>query len=509
MNASNRRESLALGVLILLAGCYANNGGLLDAEGVDLTPSGGSTDGEAGGYPIGPAPPDGGVEGSGGTGGGAAGTAGSGGSVGAGGSGGVGATGGDPLEGEWQPPEIIEAHEGSGLNPHVAIGSNGEATAVWVQSHLGEHKVWTNRYEPASGWEGDTSIGTTDGNDKDPTITSRPDVVVDDDGVAMAAWGDFTDPILRGVVTRRYEAPGGWGAPVAIYDGASTAGDARLAVDGSGRVTAIFPVTSNVWASQFESGSGWTAPEIIDGDPGAPTGLQVALEPDGDGWAIWSQAPSGIPRNIYGNRLSTGAWGTADRIEDAGTGFGLEPRLALGSNGDALFIWQRENVGVSHVWTNAWDASKDELSEPIRLDEAVTAYAPDIAMSPSGVGVAVWVQSSVVRSGELDVATSRYTPGSGWSDPERLTTGDVRDEPRVAMDAGGNTMVVYVEKVEYEDYTDAWAQIYTEGSWGDPVRLGLDEWTGPAFQPSVAMAPNGSAVVVWREGPDIWAATFE
>lgn len=500
MIATSPRVSLAVGILILLAGCYSNNGGLLDVEGADRAPSGASTDGEAGGYPIGPAPPDGGVGGTGGAGGGAAG---------AGGSGGSGATGGDPLEGEWQPPKIIEAHEGSGLNPHVAIGANGDATAVWVQSHLGAHKVWANRYAPGSGWEGDTSIGTTDGNLMDPTITSQPDVVVDDDGVATATWGDFTDPVLRGVVARRYEAPSGWGNPVAIYDSPSTAGDARLAADGSGRVTAIFQVTSNVWASQFESGVGWSTPKIIDGDPGTPTGLQVALEPDGDGWAIWSQAPTGIPRNIYGNQLSTGTWGAADTIEDAGTGYGLEPQLALGPNGDALFIWKRENVGISHLWTNAWDASENELSEPLLLDEAVHAYAPDIAISPSGVGVAVWMQSSVLSSGELDVATSRYTPGSGWSDPETLTTGDVRDEPRVAMDAQGNAMVVYAEKVEYEDHSDAWAQIYTEGSWGSPVRLGLDEWTAPAFQPSVAMAPNGNAVVVWREGPDIWAATFD
>lgn len=41
------------------------------------------------------------------------------------------------------------------------------------------------------------------------------------------------------------------------------------------------------------------------------------------------------------------------------------------------------------------------------------------------------------------------------------------------------------------------------------MRLGLDAWTAPEFQPTVAMAANGNAVVVWREGTDIWAAIFE
>ena len=86
--------------------------------------------------------------------------------------------------------------------------------------------------------------------------------------------------------------------------------------------------------------------------------------------------------------------------------------------------------------------------------------------------------------------------------------GDVRGEPRVAMDAQGNAVVVYVQKVEYEDLSDAWAQTYSAGAWSEAVRLGIDERTGPAFQPSVAMDSRGNAIVVWREDGDMWAASF-
>ena len=51
--------------------------------------------------------------------------------------------------------------------------------------------------------------------------------------------------------------------------------------------------------------------------------------------------------------------------------------------------------------------------------------------------------------------------------------------------------------------------LYSGGRWEEPVLLGVDEFTGAAFQPSVAMDANGKAVVVWREGPDIWASVFE
>ena len=50
--------------------------------------------------------------------------------------------------------------------------------------------------------------------------------------------------------------------------------------------------------------------------------------------------------------------------------------------------------------------------------------------------------------------------------------------------------------------------MYNGGTWEDAVLLGAEGILGGAFEPSVAMGPNGRAVVVWREGPDIWASVF-
>ena len=237
MHAVSHRVLLVAGALIALVGCYTNNGGLLDLDaGLEGRGSiGPGPDGGTGGS-IGPGP-DGGTGGVAGT-GGAAGSGG--GDGGTGGGGAAGGTGGDPLTGDWQPPQMIESHAGSGLNPHVAIGDNGEAVTVWVQSGLGEFNVYANRYATGDGWEGETWIGETDGNTMDLTKTSQPYVVVDRTGMATAAWGDFTDPILRGVVSRSYTFDDGWGGISRVYEGVSTAGDPRLSVDSDGNVMAVF-----------------------------------------------------------------------------------------------------------------------------------------------------------------------------------------------------------------------------------------------------------------------------
>lgn len=497
MHAVSSRMPLVAGVLILLVGCYSNNGGLLYVDA-----------GFGGGSPIGP---DGGLDG----GGGAAANSGAGGNDAGGGAGadgggagagsGSGGAGGDPLTGAWHAAVVIDSHDGTGLNPRVAITTQGRAVAIWVQSFLGEHKVWANRFAPIWGWEGDSLIGTTDGNVADPTNptkTSQPDVVVDASGVATAAWGNYGDPAVRGLVSRRYVIPDGWDDRATIYGGASTAGNARLAVDATGRVMAVFAVGSDVWANSFESPDGWGDAEPIDNERNAPDGVQVALAPDGDGWTVWSQAPNGIQRNIFGNAFVAGSWSEAGKIEDATLGNSFVPQLAIDADGNALFIWRRNSGLQTQVWSNRWDASESEFTEPERLDSTSTADSPAIASDPSGNGTAVWFLSPSIVGRPIQIEASRYSPADGWSTPEILGEATIAGRPQVAMDSQGNAVVAYING------GDTWAHTYTAGAWGPPRRLSPDGGLAGALQPSVAMDPDGRAVVVWREGPDILASAF-
>lgn len=499
MHAVSSRIPLVAGVLMLLVGCYSNNGGLLYVDG-----------GFGGGPPFGP---DGGLDGGSGGGaagsGGAAGNGGAGGGAGSNGGGGGAGSGsggvsGDPLTGVWHPAVVIDSHDGTGLNPRVAITTEGRAVAVWVQSFLGEYKVWSNRFAPIWGWEGDQLIGTTDGNVADLTDTSQPDVVVDTDGVATAAWGNYGDPAVRGLVSRRYVAPNAWQDRETIYDGASTAGDPRLAVDATGSVMAVFATGTGAWANSFQSSDGWGDAAIIDNERNAPSGVQVALAPDGDGWAVWTQAPNGIQYNIFGNTFVAGSWTDAGKVEEGALGSTFEPQLASDAEGNVLFIWRKSSGLQSQVWANRWDATENELTEPERLDSTGTAGAPAVASDPHGNGTAVWLQSAVAGVPPLRIVAKRYSPSGGWSKQEILAEGDITlvSGPRVAMDGDGNAVVAYTQ------LADTWARTYSAGVWQPAARLSPDEGLAGAHQPSVAMDPDGRAVVVWREGPDILASAF-
>jgi hypothetical protein len=298
----------------------------------------------------------------------------------------------------------------------------------------------------------------------------------------------------------------GGGSPIGPdggLDGASTAGDPRLAVDANGSVMAVFPVGSDVRANSFESTDGWGEDQQIDNERNAPDGVQVALAPGGDGWAVWTQAPNGLQYN-FGNTFVAGSWSEAGKVEDGNLGSTFEPQLAIDAAGNVLFIWRKASGLQSQVWANRWDATENELTEPERLDSTGTAGAPAVASDPHGNGTAVWLQSAVAGVPPLRIVAKRYSPSNGWSKQEILAEGDITlvSGPRVAMDADGNAVVAYTQ------LADTWARTYSAGVWQPAARLSPDEGLAGAHQPSVAMDPDGRAVVVWREGPDILASAF-
>ena len=295
-----------------------------------------------------------------------------------------------------------------------------------------------------------------------------------------------------------------------MYDGVSTAGDPRLAVDGSGNVLAVFSTGTGAWGNDFQPSDGWGDAEIIDNEPNQPSNVGVALDSSGDGWASWSQAPTGLTYNIFGSRFTPGAgWAEAERVEQSNAGSALRPEVAASANGDTIFVWQQSAGLGFQVWSSGWDAAAGELRPAKRVDSGASATSPAVAMDAQGGAIAAWLEPVQVGTFDLKVVAARYSPDGRWGDSFDVASGSISGEPRVAMDAAGNAIVVYAQLAELETQVDAFARIYSGGSWEDAVVLSAEGIIGGVFQPSVAMDPNGKAVVVWREGPDIWASVFE
>jgi hypothetical protein len=130
--------------------------------------------------------------------------------------------------------------------------------------------------------------------------------------------------------------------------------------------------------------------------------------------------------------------------------------------------------------------------------------APEVAVDPAGHAVAVWSESGGLFS-------CRYTPTAGWGAVVPIPNTTVGGEnPRVGMDADGNTLAVW-----RNGYLEVTANIWcsrsiANGEWGSTQML--DDNSGVASEPRISMGADGSAVVVWTqfdgERDDIWSNRY-
>jgi hypothetical protein len=126
-------------------------------------------------------------------------------------------------------------------------------------------------------------------------------------------------------------------------------------------------------------------------------------------------------------------------------------------------------------------------------------------MDAQGNALVVWRQAS----GDLyDLWSRRYTAESGWTNAEliELATGQVED-PALAVSRAGQGMVVWaLGRTSQPGFdVDIWANRYTpEEGWGVAQQI---EYTFRQVVrgPDVGIAGDGTAVVAWDDGQQVWA----
>jgi len=117
----------------------------------------------------------------------------------------------------------------------------------------------------------------------------------------------------------------------------------------------------------------------------------------------------------------------------------------------------------------------------------------------NGNSLAVWQQLSA-DSSAITLWASRYSPASGWSDPEQIGgpgAGLADLLPRLAVSRGGSAIVVWQQHDGQR--TSMWAnRLAPSSGWEGALLLETDD-RGPAFDPEVAIDAAGNAVAVWRQ----------
>lgn len=169
-----------------------------------------------------------------------------------------------------------------------------------------------------------------------------------------------------------------------------------------------------------------------------------------------------------------------------------DPQVAVDAAGDAVAVWQRSE-GAEVIVQAASRPAGGTWGAPVELSvPGENAGLPRVAMDAAGDAVAVWVRSD--GSHRIVQAASRPAGGT-WGAPVELSVpGADAGEPEIAVDPSGDAVAVWTLS-EGSDVIVQAASRPAGGSWGAPTDLSAAG--EEAGEPEIAVDPSGDAVAVW------------
>lgn len=352
---------------------------------------------------------------------------------------------------------------GPGAWPALAVAPTGDAVVVAIAP--GEGDVWARRFAPGAGWSDATLLDGADG------IVENPAVAVDARGNAIAVWSQ-RDGVATDLWANHLAAGSGWSGPVRIARRDGTAGAPRVALDATGRAAAVWQERaegrSDVWGSRFAGATGWTAAERLDTATDDNVAYaDVALDPAGNGFAVWMSRSDAPARIVWTNRLvATAGWSGAERLDEiADAATDLQPHIALDAAGNAIAVWAMPRPD-GDVWARRFEPATGWGPAVPVGDTAVGRPAElDLATSPGGAATIAWnehVGSELPPPTDTSLWTNRFVPGAGWGSARRVDTDAFIDsrESRLAAGASGDAVVVWIGRRVDDLHDDAWANVF-------------------------------------------------
>jgi len=126
---------------------------------------------------------------------------------------------------------------------------------------------------------------------------------------------------------------------------------------------------------------------------------------------------------------------------------------------------------------------------------------PKVAIDAAGNSTVVWIQQF---PNTPQVVSNRFSMTSGWGTPAVISSTVNASRPQIASDGSGGAIAIWDQL-----FDGIWSSRFTPGAgWSAPEVVGASNGPG-ALYPRVAFASDGTAIAVWQQGDgsriNIWA----
>jgi hypothetical protein len=251
----------------------------------------------------------------------------------------------------------------------------------------------------------------------------------------------------------------------------------------------------------------------VGGDDSDVQSMKLAVNASEQAAAAWIQRDGGRTSLMVSRRDADGVWAEAERVDSIVTGGATGQQVSIDAAGNVFVVWtEAHEPGLSRVVANRYDAQAEAWSGERVLLGSSPGYkgsAPSLAVAANGNAVVVWQEEFDGIVPVVRIMNNVYQIGGDWGDaakPVLRTNESVTQlRPQVALDLQGNATAIW----EIPSVNDAANRIgsaqlkvgESANGWGGHADLVFDfasAVVGSMKMPSMAVAPDGQAMVAWQ-----------
>jgi len=400
-------------------------------------------------------------------------------------------------------PVLLENANGSSNAPQIAVNTHGDAIAVWPQSDGAQYSLYASHYTAATGWGSPALIENNIKGDAE-----SPKIAMDDRGNAIAIWEQW-DGVRKATYVNHYTtSTNTWGGELQINFADGNASYQSIAMDPDGNAIAVWSENTasspryNIWGSRYTPGGGWETAHLLEhDDTGDAVQPCVAMDANGNAIIVWSQNDGTRDNILATHYLQAIGWAANPQlIEHKNAGLADSSHVAFDGDGNAIAVWRQHNGTRFVIRSNryipgtGWEAA----SRVISTDDTGHASSPHIAMDSNDHGIAVWAQSENSGFGN-NIRSNRYVAGSGWGTAQLIEHDDAGSagEVQIAMAGSGSAVTVWQQSDGTVD--NILSSHYALNTGWENTQLLEKDNTGQAWYPQVGMDSSGNAMAVWEQ----------
>ncbi|MCS6925946.1 MAG: exo-alpha-sialidase [Candidatus Binatia bacterium] len=291
-------------------------------------------------------------------------------------------------------------------SPGLAIGPQGELYLSWSSAKPKPQGVlFASDLRLSRSLDGGRHFDThLQVNDERPIAHSFEGIGVTDDGTVLLSWIDSRDGWERaGTYVARIGRRGTQRESVHTLDGETcVCCRVHVATGAQGAVAIlwrkVFPgnIRDMVLALSHDGGRSFGPPVLLHADRwqlnACPhRGGAAGIGDNGRIYAAWyTEGAEGRPAILFATSSDGSRFTPPQRIDASSGSIPDHVRLAVDSTGRAVIVWQDATAVHRRILLRYTTDGGRSVSPIHSLSQAMKAYAPDVALSPTGEFVVVW-----------------------------------------------------------------------------------------------------------------------